>query len=93
MPAIGFVNEDKLHWHGQLKERTALLKMWLDAQLSWAITPLLISIDQEPLTTYEKDVIRGETITKKRLLAKGHEAKVLPPCSTPHRSHSESKRA
>ena len=72
VPAVGFVNEDKLHWHGQLKERTALLKMWLDAGLELGNhTYSHISIDQAPLATYEKDVIRGETITKRLLAEKG----------------------
>ncbi len=33
IPAIGFVNEGKLHFAGEQEARTALLQMWLDAGL------------------------------------------------------------
>ena len=33
VPAVGFVNEGKLHRAGELEARTALLRAWLDAGL------------------------------------------------------------
>jgi len=72
VPAIGFVNERKLHMHGELSQRTALLRMWLDAGLELGNhTYSHISIDNVPLETYKNDVIRGETVTKQLLAEKG----------------------
>jgi len=72
VPAIGFVNENKLYANGELKQRTALLRMWLDAGLGLGNhTFSHISIDTVPLETYKKDVIRGETVTKKLLAERG----------------------
>jgi peptidoglycan/xylan/chitin deacetylase (PgdA/CDA1 family) len=72
VPAIGFVNEGKLHSGNQLKERTALLKMWVDAGLDLGNhTYSHIAIDQVPLSAYQEDVIRGETVTRSLLAEKG----------------------
>jgi peptidoglycan/xylan/chitin deacetylase (PgdA/CDA1 family) len=72
VPAIGFVNEGKLHSDNRLKERTALLKMWLDAGLDLGNhTYSHIAIDQVPLSAYQEDVIRGETVTRSLLAEKG----------------------
>ena len=72
VPAIGFVNETKLHRNEELKERTALLQMWLDAGYELGNhTYSHIAIDQVPLSAYEADVIRGEQVTRKLLAAKG----------------------
>jgi peptidoglycan/xylan/chitin deacetylase (PgdA/CDA1 family) len=72
VPAIGFVNEDKLHMRGELKERTALLQRWLDAGLELGNhTYSHIAIDQVPLASYQDDVIKGETVTKLLLAEKG----------------------
>jgi len=77
VPAIGFVNEIKLHNSGTLnKQAVALLKMWLDAGLELGNhTYSHISIDQAPLERYKADVIRGETNTRKLLEAKGKKLK------------------
>lgn len=72
VPAIGFVNESKLHGRGELNARTALLRMWLDAGLELGNhTFSHINIDNVPLGAYEKDVIRGETVIRKLLAEKG----------------------
>jgi len=72
VPAIGFVNESKLYLNGELKQRTALLRMWLDVGLELGNhTFSHIGIDAVPLETYEKDVIRGEIVTKKLLAERG----------------------
>jgi len=72
VPAIGFVNETKLHRGNEIKERTALLQMWLDAGLDLGNhTFSHIAIDQVPLSAYQEDVIRGEEVIRKLLTEKG----------------------
>jgi peptidoglycan/xylan/chitin deacetylase (PgdA/CDA1 family) len=72
VPAIGFVNEAKLHRRNEIKERTALLQMWLNAGLDLGNhTFSHIAIDQVPLSAYQEDVIRGEEVTRKLLAEKG----------------------
>ena len=72
IPAIGFVNEGKLHVAGEQEERTALLQMWLDAGLELGNhTYSHINMDQVSLAAYEEDVIRGEPITRQLMNHKG----------------------
>lgn len=72
VPAIGFVNENKLHGYGKLDERIGLLRMWLDAGMDLGNhTYSHVGVHQVSLAAYEEDVIRGETITKKLLSEKG----------------------
>jgi peptidoglycan/xylan/chitin deacetylase (PgdA/CDA1 family) len=72
VPAIGFVNESKLHRRGELNARTALLRMWLEAGLELGNhTFSHINIDNVPLDAYEKDVVRGETVIRRLLAEKG----------------------
>jgi len=72
IPAVGFVNEGKLHIGGEEVERTALLRMWLDAGLELGNhTFSHINMDQVSLAAYEEDVIRGEPITRRLLSDKG----------------------
>lgn len=73
IPAIGFVIERKLHESGAtLDQRIALLRMWLDAGLDLGNhTYSHVAPDGVSLATYEEDVIRGETITKKLLSERG----------------------
>jgi peptidoglycan-N-acetylglucosamine deacetylase len=76
VPAIGFVNEGKLHRPNQIKERTELLQRWLDAGLDLGNhTYSHIAIDQVPLPAYREDVIRGETIVRSLLAEKGRKLK------------------
>lgn len=73
IPAIGFVNENKLYSDGKRnEEQVALLKMWLDAGLELGNhTFSHRSADAIPVDEYTKDIIRGQEITKELLTAKG----------------------
>ena len=73
VPAIGFVNEDKLISHGELDEaRVALLRMWLDAGLELGNhTFSHLDLHTTPLPMYQGDVIRGEWTTSLLLREKG----------------------
>jgi peptidoglycan/xylan/chitin deacetylase (PgdA/CDA1 family) len=72
VPAIGFVNEFKLQPEAESARRAALLKMWLDRGLELGNhTYSHIAIDQTAIEDYKRDVIRGETVTKQLLAARG----------------------
>ena len=72
MPAVGFVNEERLYQDDNFRERVAILKMWLDAGLELGNhTFSHRSLQTTPLAAYEQDVIRGETVTKKLLRERG----------------------
>ncbi|MGI8898298.1 MAG: polysaccharide deacetylase family protein [Pyrinomonadaceae bacterium] len=73
VPAIGFVNENKLLTNGQRDERrVALLQMWLDANLELGNhTFSHPDLHRTPLDTFKEDVIRGEEVTSRLLKAKG----------------------
>ena len=73
VPAIGFVNERKLQPAGKLDpRRVALLQQWLDAGLELGnhtfSHPDLHRVD---LKAFQDDVLRGETVTRRLLAAKG----------------------
>ena len=70
VPAIGFVNENKLYADGKADvDQVNLLRMWLDAGLDLGNhTYSHRSLNSIPLAEYEADLLKGETITK-RLLA------------------------
>ena len=73
VPAIGFVNENKLYRNEKrAEEEIALLKMWLDAGLELGNhTYSHRSLNQIPIADYKADLLKGETITKELLKAKG----------------------
>lgn len=72
IPAVGFVNEGKLYVRGEVDERTALLRMWLDHGLELGNHSFShIYIDQVPVSAYKEDVIRGETVTRMLLREQG----------------------
>jgi peptidoglycan/xylan/chitin deacetylase (PgdA/CDA1 family) len=73
VPAIGFVNENKLYIGGKRnEEQVALLKMWLDAGLELGNhTFSHRSADAITVEEYTQDIIRGEEITKELLATKG----------------------
>ena len=75
VPAVGFVNENKLYRNEQrAEEEIALLKMWLDAGLELGNhTYSHRSLNRIPIEEYKADLLKGETITKGLLKAKGHE--------------------
>jgi peptidoglycan/xylan/chitin deacetylase (PgdA/CDA1 family) len=72
IPAIGFVNEKRLHYYDRVDTRVSLLRMWLDAGLELGnhtfshATPETAS-----LTAYLKDIMRGEELTRPLLGDRG----------------------
>lgn len=74
--AIGFVNESKLFFMGEIDKRTALLKQWLDDGHELGNhTFSHISVDNSTFEQYTEDLIRGETVTKMLLAEKGQKLK------------------
>ncbi len=76
VPAIGFVNENKLYEDGKpAGEQIALLEMWLEAGLELGNhTYSHRSLNRIELEDYKDDVVKGEEITR-GLLAK-HNARL-----------------
>ena len=73
IPAIGFVNENKLIPDGQHDEaRVALLRMWIAAGLELGNhTYSHRSLNSTPLEEFESDTIRGEETVSRLLREKG----------------------
>ena len=73
VPAIGFVNENKLYTNGERdRSQIDLLAMWLNAGLELGNhTFSHRSLNQISLADYQADLLNGETITKELLAAKG----------------------
>jgi peptidoglycan/xylan/chitin deacetylase (PgdA/CDA1 family) len=73
VPAVGFVNENKLYRNEQRAEdEIALLKMWLDAGLELGNhTYSHRSLNRIPIEEYKADLLKGEAITKELLRSKG----------------------
>lgn len=73
VPAIGFVNENKLLTNGQRDERrVALLRRWLDANLELGNhTFSHPDLHRTSLDNFKEDVIRGEEVSSRLLTAKG----------------------
>lgn len=72
VPAIGFVNENKLYAGKKRDERQVqLLRMWLEAGLELGNhTFSHRSLNQISVADYQADLLKGETITKELLDAK-----------------------
>lgn len=71
IPAIGFVNEDKLN-RGEFAQRVDILKMWVNAGFPLGNHSYShADIDAMPLAAYELNFLRGEMITEPLLRAKG----------------------
>ncbi len=71
-PAIGFVNEGKIHVKDEVDERINILRMWLDAgAMLGNHTFSHLNLFRTPLQEYEDDVIRGEVITRRLLEERG----------------------
>ena len=71
IPAIGFVNENKLYRSGEVDQRIHALAVWLDSGLDLGNhTFSHLSLNRVGLQAFEEDVVRGETVT--RLLLKQH---------------------
>jgi peptidoglycan/xylan/chitin deacetylase (PgdA/CDA1 family) len=73
VPAIGFVNENKLYTDGKRDEaQVDLLRAWLSAGLELGNhTFSHVNIADVPLETYKDEILKGEIITKELLAAKG----------------------
>lgn len=72
IPAIGFVNEEKLHRQGEFNARVGILRMWLDAGLELGNhTFSHLDLQATPLAAYEADAIRGQAVTARLLREKG----------------------
>ncbi len=73
VPAIGFVNENKLYDGDKRDEaQIDLLRLWLNANLELGNhTFSHLSLHDNSLEKYEADILRGEIITKELLEAKG----------------------
>lgn len=64
VPAIGFVNEEKLYKAGEVDGRIKALKLWLDDGFELGNhTFAHTSLNRVPLQAWEEEVIRGETVT------------------------------
>ncbi|HLM59282.1 MAG TPA: polysaccharide deacetylase family protein [Pyrinomonadaceae bacterium] len=75
VPAIGFVNENKLYAGDKRDEQQIdLLRLWLDAGLELGNhTFSHRSLNNIELKDYQADILRGEIITKELLKAKNRE--------------------
>lgn len=75
VPAVGFVNENKLYRDGVRNEdEIDLLRMWIAARLELGNhTFSHRSADAIDVTAYKDDILRGEIISKELLKAKGRD--------------------
>jgi len=72
IPAIGFVNERKLYFKGQMDARTDVLRMWLDAGMSLGNHSFSHpDFNKLSLSQYEDEAIRGEVVTRELMREKG----------------------
>jgi len=70
VPAIGFVNEEKLLRTGEVDERIAVMREWLAAGMELGNhTYSHKGLTRAPLAQWEDDVIKGEAITRKMMAA------------------------
>lgn len=73
VPAIGFVNEDKLFLHrNEVDARIGLLRSWLDAGMDLGNHGFAhLPFQTTALQTYEEAVIKGEVVTRQLLAEHG----------------------
>jgi peptidoglycan-N-acetylglucosamine deacetylase len=68
VPAVGFVNEQKLYKIGEVDDRIKALNLWLDNGFELGNhTFAHTSLNRVPLQAWEEEVIRGETVTRQLL--------------------------
>ncbi len=72
VPAVGFVNEEKLYRDGEVDGRIAILEGWLAAGLELGNhTFSHPDFHRIGLAAYEEEIVRGETVTKRLLDRRG----------------------
>jgi peptidoglycan/xylan/chitin deacetylase (PgdA/CDA1 family) len=76
VPAVGFVNEGKLHVGGEgpaeAEARKSILRMWTDAGFELGNhTYSHESLNTTPLAEFEDDVVRGEPVVRGLLAERG----------------------
>jgi peptidoglycan/xylan/chitin deacetylase (PgdA/CDA1 family) len=65
-PAIGFVNENKLHAPGELDRRVALLQQWIDAGMTLGNhTYSHPDFNRLTVQQFQDEIIKGEIITRR----------------------------
>lgn len=65
-PAVGFVNEGKLHTPGEVEARTALLKQWVDAGMILGNhTYSHPDFNSQTIEQFKEEIIKGETVTRR----------------------------
>jgi peptidoglycan/xylan/chitin deacetylase (PgdA/CDA1 family) len=65
IPAVGFVNEQKLYGDNDFEARAGVLRMWVNAGFELGNhTFSHLDLNATPLPDYEEDVVRGEVVTK-----------------------------
>jgi peptidoglycan/xylan/chitin deacetylase (PgdA/CDA1 family) len=75
VPAVGFVNEQKLYKIGEVDDRIKALNLWLDGGFELGNhTFSHASLNRVALQAWEEEVIRGETVT--RILMAQHKMKL-----------------
>jgi len=75
VPAVGFVNEQKLYKLGEVDDRIKALNLWLDDGFDLGNhTFAHTSLNRVTLQAWEEEVLRGETVT--RLLLAQHKMKL-----------------
>ncbi len=74
-PAVGFVNEKKLYKFGEVDQRIAALRIWMDYGFELGNhTYSHTSLNRVELRTWEDDVVQGENVI--RLLLADHRMKL-----------------
>ena len=72
VPAIGFVNEDKLLVRGEADARIGLLEAWLDAGMELGNHNFgHVGFQATPLAQYQEAVLKGEVVTRWLLSSRG----------------------
>jgi peptidoglycan/xylan/chitin deacetylase (PgdA/CDA1 family) len=78
VPAIGFVNEEKLYKTGEVDARIAVLSAWLDAGFDLGNhTFSHTSLNVAHLKEWEDDVVQGESVTRMLLAPHGKTLRYL----------------
>jgi len=74
IPVVGFVNESLLYVPGEVEARIALLRRWSDTGVELGNhTFAHVGFKDTPISQYEDDFVRGETITRVILREKGRQ--------------------